>query len=231
MRCIESDDSPRVKDRSCFSGATNDVRTASRTPTGRSSNRIAPPKDRGSGSSPIWANWRREEQDGWAKLGSHLDGKAPPRCLQRSLFDPPQHDMPQDDEPLLVKLSSIRLERPRDFGDVWLAWGLWRMLGLDEFFDATDRARTRRRVLGHDGRDPDHRPLLRAVQRTAHCRHLVSANGPGRTARRHARADSHRPAVQGPRSAAAAQGGLGNASPRAAGRVVRVEMRPACCTT
>jgi transposase len=76
-----------------------------------------------------------KEQDGWSKFGSHLDGKSPPQCLQRSLFDPPQHDAPQEDEPLLVKLSSIRLERPRDFGDVWLAWGLWRMLGLDEFFD------------------------------------------------------------------------------------------------
>ena len=76
-----------------------------------------------------------EEQDGWSKLGSHLDGRAPRRCLQRSFFDPPQHDVRQDDEPLLVKLSSIRLERPRDFGNVWLAWGLWRMLGLDEFFD------------------------------------------------------------------------------------------------
>ena len=76
-----------------------------------------------------------EEQDGWSKLGSHLDGKTPPRCLQRSLFDPPQRDVPQDDERLLVKLSSIRLQRPRDFGDVWLAWGLWRMLGLDEFFE------------------------------------------------------------------------------------------------
>ena len=36
---------------------------------------------------------------------------------------------------MLVKLSSIRLERPRDFGDAWLAWGLWRMLGLDDFFE------------------------------------------------------------------------------------------------
>src|SRR5271170_6362661 len=64
-----------------------------------------------------------EEKDGWAKLGSHLDGKAPPRCVQRSPFDPPRHDRRQEEEPLLVKLNSIRLERPRDFGDVWLAWG------------------------------------------------------------------------------------------------------------
>jgi transposase len=76
-----------------------------------------------------------EEQDGWSKLGSHLDGNSPACSLQRSLFDPPRHDVPQEDEPLLVKLSSIRLERSRDFGDVWLAWGLWRMLGLDEFLD------------------------------------------------------------------------------------------------
>src|SRR3974377_1906288 len=61
-----------------------------------------------------------EEQDGWTKLGSHLDGPTPGRRPQRSLFDPPRRDVPGEDEPLLVKLSSIRLERPRDFGDVWL---------------------------------------------------------------------------------------------------------------
>ena len=61
-----------------------------------------------------------DEQDGWAKLGAHLNGHASPP--QRTLFDPPRRDRPHDDEPLLVKLSSIRLERTRDFGDVWLAW-------------------------------------------------------------------------------------------------------------
>lgn len=75
------------------------------------------------------------EQDGWAKLGSHLSGEAKTRRPQLSLFDPPRRDEPRDDEPLLVKLSSVRLERTRDFGDVWLAWGLWRMLGLDELLE------------------------------------------------------------------------------------------------
>jgi transposase len=74
-----------------------------------------------------------DEQDGWAKLGAHLNGNPSPP--QRTLFDPPCRDQPRDDEPLLVKLSSIRLERTRDFGDVWLAWGLWRMLGLDEVLE------------------------------------------------------------------------------------------------
>ena len=75
------------------------------------------------------------EQDGWAKLGSHFDGEAKARRPQLTFFDPPRRDEPRDDEPLLVKLSSIRLERTRDFGDVWLAWGLWRMLGLDELLE------------------------------------------------------------------------------------------------
>jgi hypothetical protein len=75
------------------------------------------------------------EQDGWAKLGSHLSGAAQARRPQLTLFDPPRRDIPGDDEPLLVKLSHIRLERLRDFGDVWLAWGLWRMLGLDELLE------------------------------------------------------------------------------------------------
>ena len=48
-----------------------------------------------------------------------------------SLFDPPCPQEADDDEPVLVKLNGVRLERLRDFGDVWLAWGLWRMLGLD----------------------------------------------------------------------------------------------------
>jgi len=76
-----------------------------------------------------------DEQDGWAKLGSHLGGQTPARRPPRSLFDPPRRDVPREDEPLLVALSSVRLERTRDFGDVWLAWGLWRMLGLDELLE------------------------------------------------------------------------------------------------
>ena len=76
-----------------------------------------------------------DEQNGWAKLGSHLNGEDKTRRPQLTLFDPPRRDEPRDDEPVLVKLSSIRLERLRDFGDVWLAWGLWRMLGLDDLLE------------------------------------------------------------------------------------------------
>jgi transposase len=71
---------------------------------------------------------KRSEQSGWAQLGRRLSGKEKPR---RSLFDPPHYDEPSEDEPVLVRLRGVRLERLRDFGDVWMAWGLWRLLGLD----------------------------------------------------------------------------------------------------
>ena len=71
------------------------------------------------------------EQSGWAKLGRHLSGEQAVRRPQLSLFDPPWCDERRDDEPVLVRLSGVRFERLRDFGDVWLAWGLWRMLELD----------------------------------------------------------------------------------------------------
>ena len=61
------------------------------------------------------------EQDGWTGLGSHLDGDIQARRPQRTLFDPPHHPAPRDDEPLQVRFSSIQPERIRDFGDVWLA--------------------------------------------------------------------------------------------------------------
>lgn len=74
---------------------------------------------------------KRSEQDGWAKLGAHLEKGATSQRPQRSLFDPPPSVAASDEEAVQVRLKGVRLERLRDFGDVWLAWGLWRLLGLD----------------------------------------------------------------------------------------------------
>jgi transposase len=68
------------------------------------------------------------ERTGWAELGRRLDRKQRP---QPSLFDPPVVEEPADDQPVLVNLKGVRLERLRDFGDAWLARGLWRLVGLD----------------------------------------------------------------------------------------------------
>ena len=72
----------------------------------------------------------RGESSGWSQLGRTLSGKRRTRP-EPSLFDPPHYDEPDDDELVLVRLKDIRLERPRGFGDVWLAWGIWRLLELD----------------------------------------------------------------------------------------------------
>ncbi len=73
---------------------------------------------------------KRGQQSGWAQLGRKLSGRSRP---QQSLFDPPHYDDPADDEePVLVRLKGVALDRLRDFGDVWLALGLWRLLELDK---------------------------------------------------------------------------------------------------
>jgi transposase len=71
---------------------------------------------------------KASERNGWAQLGQRLQRheRPPP-----SLFDPPHDGTLPDDEAVWVKLQGIRLERLRDFGDVWLALGLWRLLELD----------------------------------------------------------------------------------------------------
>jgi transposase len=75
---------------------------------------------------------KKHEQTGWAALGRRLDKKDRPNP---SLFDPPAHPEPADDL-ALVQIKGVRLERQRDFGDVWLALGLWRLLKLDEVLAA-----------------------------------------------------------------------------------------------
>jgi len=75
---------------------------------------------------------KRSEQSGWVQLGRKLSGQQRP---QASLFDPPHYNDPADDEPVLVRLGGVRLERLRDFGDVWMALGLWRLLGLDTLLE------------------------------------------------------------------------------------------------
>lgn len=71
---------------------------------------------------------RKSQRNGWAQLCRRLNREQRP---EPSLFDPPHYDDPTDDEPVLVRLKGVRLQRLRDFGDVWLALGLWRLLGLD----------------------------------------------------------------------------------------------------
>jgi transposase len=67
----------------------------------------------------------------WRKVIEVVDAKGETRQL--SLF-PEGVRLPPEKDVVSVRLSGIRWERPRDFGDVYAAWSLWQRLGLDEFY-------------------------------------------------------------------------------------------------
>ena len=76
----------------------------------------------------------RSERRGWARLARTLDGKAASAARQLSLFEPPPDDDPVP-KTIKVRVNDVRVEGTRDFGDVFLALALWRMLGLDQVFE------------------------------------------------------------------------------------------------
>lgn len=75
------------------------------------------------------------EHRGWGRLALHLDGKAAVKAQQLMLFDTiDTHNNDPVPQYVEVDLKGIRVERTQDFGDVFLALTLWRMLGFDELF-------------------------------------------------------------------------------------------------
>jgi hypothetical protein len=67
------------------------------------------------------------EREDWARFSERF--QEPPLFRQRRLFDQASYEpVPAG---LLVDLSRVRVERVRDFGEVWLALVLWERLGLD----------------------------------------------------------------------------------------------------
>ena len=80
---------------------------------------------------------RRVVQQVVAHLGE-LDeqGRAAARVLARRLIGTPEHaqlfDDGSRDVAVPVRLKGIRVERSRQFGDVYLALALWRGVGLEE---------------------------------------------------------------------------------------------------
>src|SRR3970282_1893827 len=80
---------------------------------------------------------RKVIQQTVAHLGElDAQGRARAQALARAITG--DRDQPEllsvdaADEPIPVRLTRIRLERGRGFGDVWLGWTLWRALRLDE---------------------------------------------------------------------------------------------------
>src|SRR5437016_569758 len=75
------------------------------------------------------------QQEAWRKTIEVFD-EHQQQYKQFSLF-PADRPIPADEaNALSVKLTELRLLRPRSFGDCWLGCVLWEELGLSAFWDA-----------------------------------------------------------------------------------------------
>jgi transposase len=68
------------------------------------------------------------DAEGRAKAKALAEHFLGPRARQGDLFEDTEKR-----EPLKVLIDKVRVERGRSFGGVWLAWQLWKALGLDAF--------------------------------------------------------------------------------------------------
>ena len=71
-----------------------------------------------------------EEKIGWERIGEILSGKKKDRT--QDMFEPVETEPP---DWAIVDVNSVRVERMRRFGDVFLGLCVWRRLGLDDMFD------------------------------------------------------------------------------------------------
>src|SRR5438046_2346374 len=135
------------------------------------------------------------------------DGAAQPRTL--SLFPEDRCEGLLADASIVgVRLSELRLRRPRQWGACWLALMLWRELQLDQFWSKRLGV-PQRDAVGSSPVRAGRLPPAGAGQRMAAAPRVVSAQRPGRSARRGCRAGRDPQAVSLSRSAAGAQtGGL-----------------------
>jgi hypothetical protein len=102
------------------------------------------------------------------------------RALARRLIGTPEQAQLFSDgsEQLTVpvRLKGIRIERSRLFGDVYLALALWRGTGLEDLCERLlpiGKARIAWAKMAAVGSCP----VLRAIERVAHCRGLVPSHG------------------------------------------------------
>ena len=72
------------------------------------------------------------QQHRWNKSVRVLQGEE--NIQELRLFPETTPQIPEDAGIVRVRLRGVRWERPRNFGDVYAAWILWRRLGLDGFY-------------------------------------------------------------------------------------------------
>ncbi|MFA5264678.1 MAG: IS1634 family transposase, partial [Opitutaceae bacterium] len=73
-----------------------------------------------------------DEKAGWEEVARLLDGEAADQAQAELFEQKPTAPPPQWTQ---VNLAGVRVERVREFGQVYLALALWRRLGLHRFFE------------------------------------------------------------------------------------------------
>jgi transposase len=82
------------------------------------------------------------QEDAWRKTLQIFDQDTG-KTLTKSLFADYSEIANHDTDSIKVKLSQMRLCRPRTFGGCWLGCQLWQQLGLDEFWsERLDKSRS-----------------------------------------------------------------------------------------
>ena len=75
-----------------------------------------------------------KQVSGWEKLTGQVNGRA---SSMPGLFDGDEASVSSESDHFeLVDVKRVAIQRLRNFGDVYLGWRLWRMLGLDELLSA-----------------------------------------------------------------------------------------------
>jgi transposase len=69
----------------------------------------------------------------WRKVVSLFNGEGQQQQLE--LFPSGTPDLPSGERVVQVRLDGVRWERPRDFGDLFVAQHIWKLLGLDKLLE------------------------------------------------------------------------------------------------
>ena len=126
------------------------------------------------------------QQAAWRKQLEAFDETT--QCSEQITLFPEDREIPPDAlHGLQVKLSALALERPRVFGDCWLACRLWDELGLSEFWREHLPDGKAEVVLGQSARTAPGAPARCPRQQVAPAPPLVSVQRDGRAPRRRLR--------------------------------------------
>src|SRR2546426_11884338 len=137
----------------------------------------------------------------------HEDGQR----QQLRLFTDREGQAPPESDVVEVRLSTLRVEQPRRFGDCWVGTQLWEQLGLRAFWQDALRDEPGQVALAQGARTTGGQSAAGSPQRIIRAREMVWPDGHGPVARHRRERGGQGPALPLSGSGAGAQRGFGRA--------------------